>query len=199
MLFDIYPLQFLENKTFDFLSGMRRPGETAPIVIVEIDEKSIQAIGPWPWPRSYIAEVVSHLSVAKPRVMGIHLLFTDRELNPGLTEVQGIRKKLRTDPFLKKRKSRYKFDKLLAEAEKNLDDTRLTTAVNYAVNTVLPVQFTLDSSNRSDAAHRLPSWVSRHSLNIKKKPNRSLNQSAAGLDYTGLTPTYEELARKAAA
>ena len=200
LLFEIYPLQFLENKAYDSLSSMRRPGETAPIVIVEIDEKSIQDIGPWPWPRSYIAEMVSRLSVAKPKVMGIHMLFTGRQLNPGLTEVQDIRNELRTDPFLKKRKSRYKFDKLLAEAEKKLDgDTRLTAAVNYAVNTVLPVQFTMDFLNRSDATQHLPSWISRHSLTITNKPNRSLNQNAAGLDYTGLIPTYEELARKAAA
>ena len=90
MLLDFYPLQLLEHKTFDSLSRMRRPGEPAPIVIVEIDERSIQAIGPWPWPRSYIAEVVSRLSVAKPRVMGIHMLFTGPQLNPGLSEVKGI-------------------------------------------------------------------------------------------------------------
>ncbi len=200
ILFEFYPLQFLEHKTFDLLSGMRRRSEASPIVIVAIDEKSIQDIGPWPWRRSYIAEGISRLSAAKPRVMGIHLLFTDRELNPGLTEIQSIRETLRTDPFLKKRKSRYKFDSLLAAAKKNLDDdNRLTAAVNYAVNTVLPVQFMRNASNRSEPTQTLPSWLSRHTLTIKSKPHRTLNYSPAVFYFTGFASTYEELARKAAA
>ena len=200
MLLEFYPLQFLEFKTFDFLAGLRREGDATPIVIVAIDEKSIQDIGPWPWPRSYIAEVVNRLSVSRPRVMGIHLLFTGKELNPGLSEVQGIRETLRTDAFLKKRKSRYKLDKILAEAEETLDnDARLTAAVNYAVNTVLPVRFTAGDSSRVNPEPPLPVWLSRNSLALEAVRPRSLIQSRASLVYTGFISTYEELARRAAA
>ena len=53
-----------------FVSGLRaawfdacqtfapRVPKSAPAVVVEIDEKSLKAIGQWPWPRSVMAELV---------------------------------------------------------------------------------------------------------------------------------------------
>lgn len=201
MLLEFYPMQFLEYKTFDFLAGLRRRNDVAPIVIVKIDEKSIKDIGTWPWPRSYIADVIDRLSGYKPKVMGIHLLFPGRELNPSLTEIRDVRKALRKDPFLKKnRKSRHKIDKILVKAANNLDnDTRLTAAVNYAVNTVLPVQFSPGVPGKTGKGSVLPTWLIRHSLVSPQENPQRPQHNMASIAYSGAVATYEDLARKAAA
>ena len=44
MLFEFYPMQFLEYKTYDILAGLRQRKDPNPIVIVGIDQKSIRNI-----------------------------------------------------------------------------------------------------------------------------------------------------------
>jgi len=201
MLSGFYPMQFLEYKAYDFLAGMRHRNDASPVVIVKIDEKSIKEIGSWPWPRAYIADGIKRLSSFSPRVMGIHLLFPSEEINPGLTAVQQVRKTLRTDAFLKKRKSRYKLDKILVEAEKNLDnDARLTAAVNHARNAVLPLRFSMDeSAAKKGNVSTLPDWVARHSMALQKFDSQSEKQSNAAIVAADVTPTYEDLARRSSA
>ncbi|MCP4629358.1 MAG: CHASE2 domain-containing protein [bacterium] len=53
------------------------------MVIPAIDDQSIRQLGSWPWPRSYIAEMVQLLSSHGTHTMGIALLYPTRELNPG--------------------------------------------------------------------------------------------------------------------
>src|ERR1051325_119915 len=47
----------------------------APIVIVDIDRRSLETLGPWPLPRSIIARIVEAIAAAKPRVIAIDILF----------------------------------------------------------------------------------------------------------------------------
>jgi serine/threonine-protein kinase len=201
MLSGFYPMQFLEYKAYDFLTGLRHRNDASPVVIVKIDEKSIKEIGCWPWPRAYIADGIERLSSFSPRVMGIHLLFPGQEINPGLKTVQQVRKTLRTDAFLKKRKSRYKLDKILAKAEKNLDnDARLTDAVNRARNAVLPLRFSMDASaGKKGNVSTLPDWVARHSMALQKFDSQPVNQNNSAIVAADVTPTYEDLARRSSA
>ena len=101
MLFEFYPMQFLEYKTYDILASLKQRKDPNPIVIVGIDQKSIKNIGSWPWPRTYIADMVQRLSEYKPKVMGICLLYPSRDLNPGLNEIKDVRQAIRKDSFLK--------------------------------------------------------------------------------------------------
>ncbi|MBD3761142.1 CHASE2 domain-containing protein [Rhizorhabdus sp.] len=47
------------------------------IVIVAIDNRSIEAIGRWPWPRHIHAELLNRLADAQPRTVGYDVLFVD--------------------------------------------------------------------------------------------------------------------------
>jgi CHASE2 domain-containing sensor protein len=51
------------------------------IVIVAIDVASLNSLGRWPWSRIVHAELVSRLSAAHPRVIGLDLDFSEPELN----------------------------------------------------------------------------------------------------------------------
>jgi len=45
-----YPLQLLEYKSYDLRARLRARKPVAPIVVVAIDDASIERLGRWPWP-----------------------------------------------------------------------------------------------------------------------------------------------------
>ena len=211
MLFEFYPMQFLEYKTYDILAGLRQRKDPNPIVIVAIDDKSIEHIGSWPWPRSYIANMINQLSDYKPKVLGIHLLYSSTELNPGLDAFKDAKKAIHKDSFLKKRKkTRYRINKILTASQKKLNhDAGLIEAVNRAVNVILPIRFTLGGPEGS-VKGKLPKWLEPRSIesqtNNSKPPTHTAGSGSKALatydDPNGaksITLTFGELARKAGA
>ncbi len=75
--------EHLESKTYDLRLRLRNLIKEQPpakdIVIVAIDEKSIGEIGRWPWGRDVMAALINAISEAKPRVIGIDVMFTEKE------------------------------------------------------------------------------------------------------------------------
>jgi adenylate cyclase len=64
----------------DFRFKTRGPVEPNPnVVIVAIDEKSINQLGRWPWSRYLVAEFVTRLSEYKPKVVGFDIVFSEQE------------------------------------------------------------------------------------------------------------------------
>lgn len=51
-----------------------------PIVIVDVDEASLSAIGQWPWRRSVVARMVSQLTDQGAAVVGFDVVFAEPEL-----------------------------------------------------------------------------------------------------------------------
>ena len=47
------------------------------IVVVAIDNRSLQAIGRWPWPRRIHAQALDRLAEAQPRAVGYDVLFVE--------------------------------------------------------------------------------------------------------------------------
>jgi adenylate cyclase len=75
-------LDLIELKTYDlrFRSrGDRRPSPA--VVIAAIDEKSLDAEGRWPWPRSKIAALIDILSRDGARVIGFDIAFSEPDEN----------------------------------------------------------------------------------------------------------------------
>jgi CHASE2 domain-containing sensor protein/serine phosphatase RsbU (regulator of sigma subunit) len=54
-----------------------RERQSAPVVIVAIDEASLKARGQWPWPRSLIAQLLRRIAAAHPAAVGLDLLFPE--------------------------------------------------------------------------------------------------------------------------
>src|SRR2546426_363894 len=50
---------------------------SAPAVIVDIDERSLDTLGQWPWPRSVTADLVRAISRAGPAAIGVDVLFVE--------------------------------------------------------------------------------------------------------------------------
>jgi adenylate cyclase len=50
---------------------------SAPAIIVEIDERSLEAHGQWPWPRTVVADLMHAIARAEPAAVGVDLLFVE--------------------------------------------------------------------------------------------------------------------------
>ena len=77
-LFDPAPVAALRLGAFDLFQQISpRTPQGAPVVIVDIDEKSLRALGQWPWPRTRLAELIDRLSAMGPVVIGLDVLFSE--------------------------------------------------------------------------------------------------------------------------
>ncbi len=54
-----------------------REATTGQVVIIDIDEKSLEAVGQWPWPRDVITRLVRRISEQGPKVIGFDMVFAE--------------------------------------------------------------------------------------------------------------------------
>jgi adenylate cyclase len=73
-------------RTFDLYQRLApRPTDSQPVVIVDIDEKSLAAIGQWPWPRTLVGRLIETLGKAGVPVIGFDVVFSEYDrLSPGM-------------------------------------------------------------------------------------------------------------------
>ncbi|MFZ1149776.1 MAG: adenylate/guanylate cyclase domain-containing protein [Xanthobacteraceae bacterium] len=87
-LADPRPLEELRVRTFDFFQVLRpRPQEIRPVVIVDIDEASLKAIGQWPWPRTTVADLISQITQLGAVAIGFDIIFPEPDrMSPAIAE-----------------------------------------------------------------------------------------------------------------
>jgi adenylate cyclase len=75
----------LRVRTFDTFQVIEPRVKTArPVVIIDIDEKSLAKLGQWPWPRTRIADLVDRLTALGAVVIAFDIVFAEPDrLNPG--------------------------------------------------------------------------------------------------------------------
>jgi adenylate cyclase len=73
----------LESKTYDLRMRLREQLRPSPrrndIVIVALDEKSLEEYGRWPWSRTLTARLLQTVSAGHPRAIGIDIFFSEPE------------------------------------------------------------------------------------------------------------------------
>lgn len=174
------------------------------IALIEIDDKSLTMLGPWPWPRNYIAEMIDILKGDGVKLICPYLPFFEKEPNQGLREVKAFREKFDVYP-LKNDHAPIKVWILdnLKQMEENLDnDQRLVNSVQQSGNVILPA-FTRPESDQKRAARGRDPLLYDNALteqkisaSLKKKlsisqlslPFAELAQIVLGLGYGSLTP-----------
>jgi len=53
------------------------------VAVVLIDRESLAAVGPWPWPRYYLARLAETIAAQKPRAIAFDMIFPEADrLNP---------------------------------------------------------------------------------------------------------------------
>ena len=75
---DLPRLLPLQDAFFDALQRLRPRGDDAsPVVVVQIDEKSLAELGPWPWPRTTLAQLVHTINAYDPAAIGIDIVMPE--------------------------------------------------------------------------------------------------------------------------
>src|ERR1700733_5852713 len=79
-------LEELRVRTFDVFQVIHpRIAEQHPVVIVDLDEKSLARFGQWPWPRTRVADLVAALTKLDALVIGFDVIFAEPDrLSPGV-------------------------------------------------------------------------------------------------------------------
>jgi adenylate cyclase len=82
------PLEELRVRTFDLFQVLRPREQTShPVVIVDIDEDSLKAIGQWPWPRTTIADLVTRITQLGAVTIGFDVIFAEPDrMSPAIAE-----------------------------------------------------------------------------------------------------------------
>ncbi|NLA75170.1 MAG: CHASE2 domain-containing protein, partial [Deltaproteobacteria bacterium] len=118
--------------------ALASPAGAARISMVNIDKKSIERLGPWPWPRAYIAGMIDKLNENGARLIGLDLEGLEhKEDNHGLREIKNLSVDISSlnlpqDEIVKVRG-------LLDAIEERLDnDSVLITASKKSSRVVLP-------------------------------------------------------------
>ena len=69
----------LDQTLYDKLLSATAQPHRDDIIIIAIDDFSLQQLGRWPWPRDRHAQLISQLSKARPRAIGLDLILTEPE------------------------------------------------------------------------------------------------------------------------
>ena len=83
MFFNIF--ETLDYRLQDFLyQKTENPG--SDIIIVAIDDKSLEALGRWPWPRDYHGELIRLIEEGEPLAIGYDVIFSEESDEAGEDE-----------------------------------------------------------------------------------------------------------------
>jgi adenylate cyclase len=68
----------LQAAWFDALQALYpRTVATYPVTIVDVDQKSLAALGQWPWPRTFLARLLREVDLARPAAIGVDILMPE--------------------------------------------------------------------------------------------------------------------------
>ena len=163
-------LEGVELRLYDMRSKLRTSIDAGDkeIVIVAIDDDSLARHGRWPWPRTVIADMVNKLAEAKPKVLGIDILYSEPESAQGADQIKDLKGKF--EDLVKTHKLRpmrgVDFAPEFDTALDNLNfDGKLKDAFAKAGNVVLPMNFS-GGGLRGAKPEPMPAAIAAQALKV---------------------------------
>lgn len=72
----------IDNRIRDYFFRVRGTLENSgKIVIVDIDQKSLEKLGQWPWPRTFLASGIQKIKSEGAKVIGLDIIFPEEDRN----------------------------------------------------------------------------------------------------------------------
>ncbi len=167
-LFGMEFLDVVELKYYDARMRLRGSFDAqSEIVIVDIDNVSIENLGRWPWSRSVLADGIDIISKGKPKIVGLNLILSEAEKNSGLTELKKL-ETLFSDTILSRSGREGKnFILAIKDSSKRLNnDEKLMTSINNAGNVILPAFFDESAHILEDAEEENPYLTAQTIQNV---------------------------------
>jgi len=152
-------LEGLERVAYDIGVRASQGTPSERIAVIAIDDRSIDNLGRWPWPRNIHAQMIDTLRAGGAKVVGNLIFYSEPQIDPGLEYIEKLRAIYAAAgariPAL---------GRLLDEARKALDtDAILAASLRKAGNVVLPMTFDIgEPLGNPDAP--LPEFVARNAI-----------------------------------
>lgn len=115
LLPDPGPLAVIRLAAFDYYQvWMPRQRQSAPAIIVAVDDESLARIGQWPWPRETVARLIDRIAAREPAAIAVDLLFSEPDRSSPERIAQALRQRA---PLIASQLARMRpNDEILAEA-----------------------------------------------------------------------------------
>ena len=143
-------LDGIEFKTYD-LRMVSRPAlvDEPAVAIVAVDEKSLAALGRWPWSRATLARLVERLDALGARVIAFDVFFSEAENRTALDQIE----RLEQEQKFSGEASPYARVKRALAA-----DSTFSRAIAKSAKVVLPMVFLM---SEEEARHQGPAEAAR--------------------------------------
>jgi eukaryotic-like serine/threonine-protein kinase len=217
-------LESIELKFYDFRAKFREDTRQQPneVAIVAIDDNSLAQLGRWPWPRSRIAQMLEKLHSYGPKVIGLNILFSEPDRNPGMAALDDVAKRYKEliDSKLVIEHDPNNPAKVLPPdatssviaqieaAKENLDEDAKLAAALKGKNVVLPMFFELGAS-LGGKPQDLPPEIARSAMTVLPSQTQNaltsekvtyplllFSGAAAGLGHINVLPDPDGSVRK---
>ena len=205
--------EFIELKLYDLKFLYRGARPPAPeIALVAVDDDSVKQVGRWPWSREVIAQLIGRIKEAEARVIGLDIVFAERQETAAMTALQNLRRDL-----AQQRAVTPQVLALVAQEEKRADvDRRLAQVIGQGSPTVLGFFFvgvggqtvaphigqTLGPKAISASSYNMVRWLDQHDrrLPIMGAQGVEVNlpeitEKAAGGGYFNMIPDPDGIVR----
>lgn len=128
----------LEQKSHDLrflIRGKTKP--TGKVVIVAIDDRSIEAMGRWPWPRFVLAKLIEILKDANAKAIGVDLIFSEREQVPEFDRINTLISSYTELGLLNSNPENQAFFEEMAELAESADNDALLSEISRRSQNVI--------------------------------------------------------------
>ena len=136
-------LKTAEIRLYDLhfkLRGVEQPGDG--VVIAAIDEKSLTALGRWPWPRSLMGELIRVLSAGGAKVIAVDILLSEPEVSGELRAATQLSERFRALGTAGAGTAGPAVQRELEDLIRRADhDRQLADAIRESGRVVLPIVF----------------------------------------------------------
>ena len=84
-------LPLLDYQIYDLIKPKLNLDRSNSVVVVEIDEKSLEIFGQWPWSRILVAKLAQEILLSKPAAFGMDVIFSEKD-RTSLDEIKNFYK-----------------------------------------------------------------------------------------------------------
>jgi serine/threonine-protein kinase len=136
------PLKSLDFTAYDIAISANQLPASERIVIIDVDESSVEHMGRWPWPRAEFSNIINKLSRANARIIGLDIPFTQKQRAANSAQIAAL---LRQD------RKKSNASKIEAEIRSMDGDYMLTSVAKKSGNVYMSMRF--DNKRRSTSVN----------------------------------------------
>jgi serine/threonine-protein kinase len=184
----------LERTAYDVgvWGSQRTPSER--VAVIAIDERSVDNLGRWPWPRNIHAEMIDYLSAGGAKVVGNLIFYSEPQIDAGYKYIRKLR-----DTYAAAGVRIPALGRQIKEAIEALDtDAILAGSLRKAGNVVLPMTFEIGEPHGNPDAP-LPQFVLRNAIDNVDWPSEVDTPAQPPPARTAQTPPIAKIGRHALA